>query len=353
LVHLSATSSHDAGRGHGAAHAGEIRALATLRTELTRTVGGFASSDEVLRAAAEHVDVLESFDADLHQELIGIAEGAGVTPADIVVLNHYTDLRDLKRSGWGVDADGGCSLIYGREAKVLAQTWDMHASAMPFVTMLHVPEGNAPEAWLLSLTGCLGMAGMNRHGVAIGINNLHSKDAQVGVVWSALVRRALREKTAEAALEVLENSPVGSGHNYFVADRQRGFALETSGVLRKLIYKDDDGPSFVHTNHCLDDDVAACSRVPPGSSTYDRLEWLSKSVGERPIEGIEDAWTRLGSVEGYPRSVCTNMSTFDKPHASATCAGIAMDMQSSRVWACAGQTHRAPPNIFVIPGPTK
>ncbi|WP_225154586.1 hypothetical protein, partial [Bradyrhizobium sp. NBAIM08] len=88
----------------------------------------------------------------------------------------------------------------------------MHATAIPFVMMLHVPGADgAPGAWLLSLTGCLGLAGMSAARLAVGINNLYSKDATVGVVWPAVVRRALQLASAPAARDAILTAPIGSG----------------------------------------------------------------------------------------------------------------------------------------------
>lgn len=324
------------GQRHGAAFPGEIRSLASLRVYLTRKVGGFASDAEVLRVARAHLPILEAYDRDLHAELCGIAEGAAVTPEEIVVLNHYTDLRDLDPAS--VEDDGGCSVV--RAGSLVGQTWDMHATAIPYVMMLRTP-----DAWLLSLTGCLGMAGMNRHGVAIAINNLHSTDAILGVVWSALVRRALGATSAAEARDRVLASPVGSGHHYLVADAGAAFGIETSGRLREVIYEGEPA-HYVHTNHCLLDRVAAASRVPPTSTTHDRYRLLTDSIARQSIRDLDDLWQRLGSDEGYPRSVCTNMSTPENPHAPATCAAIAMDLSTREIWAAGGLIHNVAAERF-------
>jgi isopenicillin-N N-acyltransferase-like protein len=342
----TARSPRDNGRAHGESFRGEIQSLAELRTYLTVKVGGFSGADEVMAAAKKHLPVLSYYDAGLFDELCGIADGANVTPEQIVVLNHYTDLRDLAKSG-ALD-DDGCSVVLDRDSRVLAQTWDMHATAIPYVMMLRIPpDGDRPGAWLLSLTGCLGMAGMNTAGVAIAINNLHSTDAVVGVVWSALVRKALYADTAVGARDSILISPVGSGHHYVVADDDHAYAIETSGQRRRVIWAGQ--PShYVHTNHCLDPRISEASRVPESSTTYDRYDWLSASVAARPIESVHDAWERLGSEEGYPRSVCTNMATPENPHAPATCGAIAMDFGAREVWAAAGLIHNVAPERFEL-----
>ncbi len=83
-------SAKEWGQIHGETYRGEIQSLAQIRLYLTVRVGQLDTEQQVLDVAARHVAVLEQFDPALAQELIGIAAGANVSPAQIVVLNHYT-----------------------------------------------------------------------------------------------------------------------------------------------------------------------------------------------------------------------------------------------------------------------
>jgi len=366
-------SPREWGRIHGESFRGEVKALSAIRTYLCTRIGGFSGTAAVRDAADAHLPVLERYHAGLYQELLGIAEGADVPPADVVIVNHYTDLRDLspdptrwrpapEAAAEGEGGAGGCSVILADTptGRVLAQTWDMHATAIPYVMMLRVPASNAgPASWLLTLTGCLGLAGMASSRVAVGINNLYSSDATVGVVWPAMVRRALHTATAPAARDLILASPIGSGHHYVVADRRAAFGIETSGVLRKVIFHADapgagqgagaiGSAQYCHTNHCLDADVAAVSSISPTSTTRERLVWLERSLAARPIADLDDVWTRMGSQEGWPKSVCTNMSTPDNPHGTATCGAIAMNLDTGEVWAQAGFITNVRPERFQV-----
>ncbi|MBL4634544.1 MAG: hypothetical protein JKY56_11765 [Kofleriaceae bacterium] len=342
-------TAYDRGHLHGARYAGEIASLIEIRIYLACRISGF-SEESLLRVAEHHLPVLREFDEDLYQELIGIAEGAGVSTGKIVLLNQYTDIRDLSPDtplAAEADFDGGCTILWSAcEGKpVFAQTWDMHASAMPYVMMMRVPDVAGKDAWLLSLTGCLGMAGQNAAGLSIGINNLTSTDAQIGVVWSAIVRKCLRESSAACAKDMLLDCKMGSGHHYLVADKNEVYSVESSGTKRKLIFSGEKD-SFVHSNHCLDDEIASCSRVPPQSTTHDRQQAMEQTLAASPIADVNDAWLRLGSHEGYPRSICTNMATPEHPHAAATCAGIAIDIGAREILAVAGFTHEVRPERF-------
>ena len=109
---------------------------------------------------------------------------------------------------------------------MLGQTWDMHGSAAPYVEILRFAVEGAPRCVTFSLTGCLGMAGINEHGVAVTINNLNTPTTKIGIVWPALVRMMLACATAKEAAALLERVGVGSGHYYQIADRTDFFGVE-------------------------------------------------------------------------------------------------------------------------------
>jgi isopenicillin-N N-acyltransferase-like protein len=186
------------------------------------------------------------------------------------------------------------------------------------------------------------MAGMSAQRVAIAINNLYSTDATLGVVWPAIVRAALRQPTADAACALIMRAPIGSGHHYFVADRSHAYAIEASGTRRKQIFN-GDSPSYCHTNHSFDRDIEARSKVPATSTTHDRLRLLEGDVRRTPIHDVDDAWRRLGSEDGWPRSVQTNMSTPESPHGAATCGAIAMNLDTGDLLAQQGFIHNVAP----------
>jgi isopenicillin-N N-acyltransferase like protein len=190
------------------------------------------------------------------------------------------------------------------------------------------------------------MTGMSHAGVGLTINNLRSTDAHVGLVWPALVRRALREPTATAARDVVTKAPLGSGHHYLVADASRAYGIETSGRLVDVWAEVDvsrPGTGFHHENHCLGRVVEAASTISPVSTTKERHAFLEASIRARPIESAEDLWSRLGSHDGSPRSVCTHLSSAKEPHAMETCGGVLFELAKQRVSAIAGCLHDRTP----------
>jgi len=189
------------------------------------------------------------------------------------------------------------------------------------------------------------MAGINDLGVAVGINNLHSKDATVGIVWPALIRAMLKCTTAKEGFDLLMSAPIGSGHHYMVADSNDVFAVETSGQRRSVLFR-GEGDRYHHTNHCMDEAIGECTRVPPTSTTYERYEQMGGFLSDGGPPSAEQLWNYLGSHEGYPRSICTHLDSPEEPNKVATCGGALMHCGKDTLWAVDGCMHGKDPSIF-------
>jgi isopenicillin-N N-acyltransferase-like protein len=328
------------GQAHGETFRQRIHELARIRCELTLGRTDFGSNDVLVAIAERHIEPLKAASATLYEEFVGICEGAAISAADLVVLNHYTDLRDLSRAA--LSGDEGCSavLIPG-DPPVLGQTWDMHGSAAPFVEVLRLAVDGAPQALVFSLTGCLGMAGINEHGVAVTINNLNTVNAKIGVLWPALVRMLLGCRSAKAAKELLDRVGVGSGHHYQIADRDAFFGIEALAHEHRLIAywragQENEQLTYrgaaCHTNHCLDPDQARYERVATDSTTYIRWRALQELAGGDLTCSTDSLWDLLSD----PRlSMALSAS---EPHRSATCGGLVFDWSGVRpaMRACRG-----------------
>lgn len=339
------------GEAHGETWRAQIRELAGIRTDLAMDRGSFADSEELRQVAGLHLPLLERFSPELSAELLGIARAAGITPEAAVILNHYTDLRDVPgtvlREPTG-DDPGGCTAIYhpGEHGPVLGQTWDMHGTAEPFVRLLRIrPRHGDTEVLCFTLTGCLGMTGLSESGVAVTINNLTSTDGQVGVVWPALVRALLAAGSAAAARDLLLRTRLSSGHHYMLADGREFFGVETSGKL-KMQTQRGARAAHLHTNHCFDPVLRKHEAVPKASTSFRRMELATTLyVQQRPRDPLA-LWNLLSSHDGYPRSICSHVADGGDPSASKTCGRMVMALHTGEVLAGRGCGQEVPPTTF-------
>ena len=305
---FKSTTPKEIGQEHGEVFRESVKAMADIRLELMLREPQFKSKQQVFELAQKHLPILENYDADLYTELMGIAEGSGVSAEEIVVLNHYTDMRDL----------GACTMVFvpSKTGNLIGQTWDIHASAKPHVVLFELS-----GTTIFTAAGCLGLTGFNPNSVGVCINNLSSLDAQIGLIWPALVRRVLKANTAQEGRDLILNAPLGSGHHYSVADKQDFFGIETSGTHKKVVQSGISKTHF-HTNHCLDHEMAQVSTIRAGSTTLMRYDEIEKSLAQHVPENLDELLKLLGKVTFGPKT--------SDPHAPATCGTFVMNLTTKQ-----------------------
>ncbi|MEE9417739.1 MAG: C45 family peptidase [Acidimicrobiales bacterium] len=266
-------SPHEMGVSHGRAFAEDIVRYTDERVALVSGglwSGGPISRGDVLDIAESTLASHEDHSADLYAEMIGIAEGAGITPAEAVVCGGFTDFVDTVRAVAGgghpdsvIEDDCTAFIVPDSLADgqgFYAQTWDMHDSATEFVVLLRVQPSDAPSALVFTTTGCLGQIGMNELGVCVGINNLTATDGTPGVMWPSVVREVLTTDSAKAGLAAVLDADLAGGHSYQLFDSEgQGFNVEAMPSVRPVVSLEDR--AVVHTNHNLDPAAKAVEGV--------------------------------------------------------------------------------------------
>lgn len=315
------------GVAHGTQFKDAIVELASIRRELMlkRNPSLKAKLSEL---ANEQFSVTEKFDKSLSDELRGIAKGAGLTIEDIVILNNYTDFRDIQLP------EEGCSTVQiQNEINILSgQTWDMHRSAKNYMCLIEIPETDInPKTLMLSLVGCTGLMGVNSHSCLIGVNNINTLNAKVGLIWPNLVRKVLMCDNLDSMRETLLNAPVTSGHNYLISTKDGAEHWEITPEFNDLIHahtKHEIGHSF-HTNHCLGKQVSTIQDQDHVSlTTHKRYEILENQV--KSISDFDALKNLFQSHDGHPISICTHLET-GSADPSATCGGGLMEFNTGRI----------------------
>lgn len=281
----------DRGRAHGTAFAGAIRRYTEERVHLACNgtwAGRPATRADILGLAEAMLPAHRAYAPALYAEMVAMAQAAGISAAEAVVVGGFTDFVDAVRAmgGPAVEEDDCTAVVVPGAPAWFAQTWDMHDSATEHVVLLGVRPDDGPVAEVFTTAGCVGQIGMNAAGLTVGINNLTGADGRVGVTWPFVVREALRETTAEAALRRLTAAPLAGAHAYLLLDAQgAGFMVEafpTTCVVTPL-----EGAPLVHTNHCLSD-AAARLEAPRAAelvaSSVDRLGRAQSRLAEAPAD---------------------------------------------------------------------
>lgn len=314
------------GQQHGESFREGIKELFIIRKELMLQKN--PSLEKVIDPLAkEQWEASKKYSPDITEELQGIAEGSGLEINDIVILNNYTDFRDIELP------DEGCSTIAypGELAMIAGQTWDMHSTAKNYVNVIHCPVGEEDEAIVFSLVGCVGMMGMTTKRTFVGVNNINTENARAALIWPLLVRSLLLKDNYDEIEENLKKAPVTSGHNYLIAGHQQAAHWEITPTLSRQVSSASMSHREVifHTNHCLDTDIQKEEhKLAVTSTSHDRYDIIEKNKGS--LKDYHDLVNILKSHEGYPKSICSHYES-GAQDPSSTCGGGTFDTESGEL----------------------
>ena len=338
----------DAGRRgsvHGAAFHNEIKAYTAERVRLSVNgswAGRSATVEDATALATQMLPAHESFDADLYEEMEAMAQAAGISPAEAVVVGGFTDFVDVVRAGGasGLAEEDDCTAVIVPDelaggAGFLAQTWDMHDSATEHVTLLRVAPDSGPAALVFTTVGCLGQIGMNQAGIAVGINNLTAANGRVGVTWPFVVRKALAQTTIDEALVVVLEADLAGAHNYLLFDANGvGFNVEAMPGYRAVTRLDHE--PLVHTNHCLDEEARRFEAPRPADlleSSVERLSTATDLLAKWIAAGDALTEQHLIDLTREPEAICRRSTP---PYHNETAGAAVMRPATGEFWACWG-----------------
>lgn len=313
---------------HGEEYREAIGELFLIRKELMLKRNPSLSKQLVPMAQSQYEYTLK-YCGEAATELEGIAKGSNLSLADIVILNNYTDFRDIEL------IEQGCSTVQVQTSENIlsGQTWDMHSSAKNYLCILEIPETEyASKSLVLTVTGCVGLMGINTEKCLIGVNNINTTRAETGLIWPSLVRKTLEAKNLTQMRDILLGAPVTSGHNYLISTTKGAEQWEITPTEKDLVHAHAEaevGTSF-HTNHCLGPNVSKIeSKQHISATTHSRYEILDKRV--KNISNQSELKSLLQSHEGLPKSICSHYHNGQSKDPSQTCGGGIADLTNGEI----------------------
>ncbi len=312
------------GRHHGENFKNHIQELFEIRNNLIEKVFAHTPKEKIELFLTEQVDFLKKFPRSF-AEFTGIAEGSGLTLNQIMALNNYTDFRDFIHNG---DL-GGCSLLAIRnQTQVLSgQTWDMHASATPYI--IHIECLEPVKHHILTVVGGMALAGVNEHGLSIFINNMHCNETRIGLMWGALVKEMLLKTSAKEALAFLKGNFPCSGHNYMICDLNDSINIETTGTRSEITYDSSKPGVTFHTNHYVSLLRETEVLAKQSKTTHQRYDELQKYFDRKSIEDHNFKSIVNDIFKGQETSsICIQKP--ENPNDPMTCGGLICDLKARK-----------------------
>lgn len=275
------------GRAHGEALRQQIRSflddnLARLNRVLPRQISLEALEPEIAAYRREIVAAAPS----LAEEIVGMAEGAGITPDEAMLLQIRREVMGYSR----ITTSGDCTTLCLRSegGSALAQTIDLNGNLEDQMVILGIAHRSQPRrVLLLSFTGLLGYLGLNSDGLAIGLNLVLGGTWRPGIPPYLAIRHMLDTcSDIEACLRWLSGAQLASSRSLLLCDTHRSVVVELCDGKLSV----QDGVTLVHTNHFLSEEFVPMDQMNPFSrnSSMRRLDACTtqlESLGRQASAG--------------------------------------------------------------------
>jgi isopenicillin-N N-acyltransferase-like protein len=330
------------GSHHGESYREAIRELVEIRRKLLAEKNpklvGSVLDDE---AKKQWIFTAKAFPT-LFDELEGIRSGAKLEITDIVVLNAYTDIRDIEK----FEDNDDCSTVFLRNKTgqaIAGQTWDMHASAKNFLCVFDIPEHQDPisktrisRTQVLSILGTVGLMGFTGSGEMIGVNNLNASGARSAVIWPVLVRAMLKAKGLVEKSHLIKTTQLTSARCFMLGDKSRGAEVwevfpDFKGIASRVSMNEEK--AIFHTNHCLMPETKVLEAPQSNASTTrERYSLLESKLTNEFVQNatLDSLKAVLQNHDGFPKSICSHFQS-GATDPSHTCGGALGNLSSNQV----------------------
>ncbi len=258
------------------------------------------------KLGAGYRDLIGDLDAELLEEIEGIAAGSGRHVNEILALNSRTEILPPTYPGQphpdrhsiaacnaagGVPDWGECTSIAIKPSMsatgttLLAQNWDWLGAQRAALVLLRCTESDGSTCLTLTEAGMLAKIGLNSHGFGVCLNILRSTDdgTQPGVPVHVLLRALLKRRSVGDAIAFASKLQFGASSNVQCADAGgETAALEFSPRGLSVIRGEATGGqrALCHTNHFLAAEAAKHqAALAPSLSTFPRLDRIHALTG--------------------------------------------------------------------------
>lgn len=262
--------------------------------------------------AAAYCEPIGQLDAELIEEIGGIAEGSGRQVNEILALNARTEILSPSYFAPHNSDLGECTALAVPPAlsetggTLLAQNWDWVGAQRRALVLLRIRETDGSACLTLTEAGMLAKIGLNQHGFGLCLNILRSSDdgARPGVPVHALLRALLKCRNVEQAQAFAAGFSYGASSNVLCADAGGAAAnLELSPQGLQVLR--DDGAVLCHTNHFLRAPGGRGSAaLPPSLSSEPRLARAQSLAAAQRALGVAELKRILRDESAGLLSIC-------------------------------------------------
>ncbi|KZM23548.1 uncharacterized protein EKO05_0011252 [Ascochyta rabiei] len=257
-----------------------------------------------------------------HEEMRGIADGAGKELLDIVAINVRTEIN------FGLFSDGCTALAWHTERRAwMGQNWDWMTTQKQNLIVTKITQPAKPTILQVTEAGIIGKIGFNSAGVGTLFNAIRVHGADPSRLPAHFgLRMALESGSVADAVQRLESYGMASSAHILLADTTTSLGLEFTKSSFAHCEPDAAG-RVVHTNHLLKEHPGETDTV----WLKDSLTRVATMTANAGALGREPSWEAVSGLfedeQNAPGAICRVQT---EETGSATLFNIVMDLKSRR-----------------------
>jgi hypothetical protein len=224
---ISGKSARERGIAYGAHFKDDIRRF--LQQEIYEALGSKPTpKDEMLKYAAACRKVIREVCPMVAEEIEGIAEGAGMTDEEIILIHAHEEL--YHRNKLPEVAEGHCTAVAvspvdsGDGHTYVGQTWDWMTRLAGVSSVVEWRRDDAPSVLAYGYPGMPMGAGLNSDGIALCWTSggspprVDKAPPRVGVPAYALITHLLAQKDIESVIREANRDKHSGWFTFVIAD---------------------------------------------------------------------------------------------------------------------------------------
>lgn len=299
IQHIQTGGDHvRIGLDHGRAAAGKIRRNVEFYREFISTLT--PEADGKLEQLAQHFGKVIKANAPLiAQEIEAIAEGAGLAPRWLYMLNARSEIL--------AQTLPECTSVFSPESGVLAQNWDFAPEMQDATVLLDIAFEDGLKVLTVTEAGMVGKIGMNSRGVGVCLNMLHTERNVTGEPIHVLLRTLMQADDLAAARARIAAAGAGRSGNVLVGTAHEG-GLNVEFLGGRMQQSDIVDRPFVHTNHPLNEPLREEDIF---QNSLHRYETAKALTADGAALGVEQANRLLSDQSNPQHPVCAPFRTLD------------------------------------------
>ncbi|PYC74968.1 acyl-coenzyme A--6-aminopenicillanic-acid-acyltransferase form [Micromonospora arborensis] len=319
-IEISGTSALDRGTQYGRAAADLIADAIAYYARAFEHQCGLTWAEVLDRARPWQRLIADGF-PELHEEMAGIADGAGVSLTEIVTLNCRGEIiydRDFGPARPADETEGCTSFSLtgaaaGDSHVYCGQNWDWRHQTASTLMILRIVQPPKPTLIMQVEAGQIGRHGANSEGLAFNANGLGGRfDTSVGVPQTLIRRLVLDSSSVSDALRILVETKAHIASNALLTHRS-GYSIDLETTPGPIGWEYPSEGLLVHGNHYqafVPPQLAATHRPTAPDSLLRvpraRQGLAAAAVAEKPVDVRSAVHAAMSDHLGYPDSLCAH-----------------------------------------------